>query len=169
MRKVPRRRRWPWPLTLVGASAAAVAGAPLAAAVGVGLVAGGMLDSYVHVFRRNRARKILAALPFGVITQQAGGLDPWRNPRSISTATLRVTSPIDDDAAQQLAARLLATANLSITVEDDRITLAMWTWKTDDMLLLAHVLDRWGRTVHASHTIAEVSVVFGAGGPAPSI
>ena len=149
VRKPARRRRWPVALLAASSLGAAIAGPGVLALIGYGLFGVGVVDLRM---RRRRAVAILRAAPFGVVA-----VEP---PRAIDEVIVRLARAPDDDAARRLGEALIAISDLAIAIDDQRISLTGWRWKYDDELLLAHVLDTWGRRVHADHGIVEVTVAY---------
>jgi len=136
--------------TWLGIGAPAALGFPPIALIGLGLFGTGMIATGLH---RSRAKKLLRSPPFGVTW-----IDP---PTAIEEVILRLARAPDDEAAQSLAEALLAISDLSISIVDDRMSLTGWTWNWDDQLLLAYVLDTWGRRVHAEHGLVGITVTPG--------
>jgi len=141
-----RRRRWPMFLVWLGMLSPLAVGMLPLALVGYGVFGAGMIGTGVY---RRRAKKILRSPPFRFV---------WLDPlRALVEVTVRLARAPDDEQVQRIVDALLAISDLSISITDDRIALTGWTWNYDDQLLLAYVLDTWGRPVHADLGIAEIT------------
>jgi hypothetical protein len=157
-------------LAAIGGTVIAVLGAPVAPA----FVVAGMVGTGIHLAlsegRRRRLVAELDALPFPVRHSRASALELWWRDRSpIRSAELRFAAPLDGVVAERIASDVMARVpGLAVVTAADAITLERWQWRGDDLLLLAALLETWGREVHVAHPVAEVFVAWSAGGPSTS-
>lgn len=125
---------------------------------------GSIIVSVIGRRRLTAANRRIAELPFPVTHSRAGAVDADGYQSRIHTATVRLAG--DHAALAEAATALVAwVPALSVAIHDDALVLTQWPWGSEDLLLLAAVLDGWGRGVHATHAIAEVVVDWGEGGP----
>jgi hypothetical protein len=164
---VVRRRTWrvPWILMVAGASAGAlaIAGAPamFAAIMGGGVAAyGGAVTGW---FRRSRAATALDALPFPVEHNRPSAIEPLLRARRLSSVTIRLGAALAGPDLERAIARI--GFSLSVKSEGPSLTLSGWPRIADHLGLLAQLLATWGRELHASHGIANVSVNWSSDGP----
>lgn len=147
VRNPRRRRRWPMFLVWLGMGSPLAAGMLPVALLGFGVFGVGMIGMGVQ---RRRARKILRSAPFHVTW-----IDP---PTALAEVNIQVARAPDDESSRQVGEALVAISDLSIAIVETRIELRGWSWKYDDQLLLAYVLDTWGRRVDTAHGIVEITV-----------
>jgi hypothetical protein len=83
--------------------------------------------------------------------------------------TVRLESGLDDReceswcrAANDLVPRL------TVIADGATIALSSWPWRNHDLMLLAQLMDSWGRALHAAHRILSVDVCWAEGGPTQS-
>jgi hypothetical protein len=57
---------------------------------------------------------------------------------------------------------------LTVIADGASIALTSWSWRKQDLVLLAHLLDSWGRELHAAHGIRSVDVCWAARRGPPS-
>jgi len=125
--------------------------------------------------RRQRSLKALSDLPFA-LRHDPGDMDaPISTVRRVARLTIVLAEALPDATMEQvvLGARL-ACPELVATTEpatdrlDQIIVLTRWPNGSDDIWLLANILNTWGSELHTKHGIRQARVEWRPSGPPPS-
>lgn len=113
--------------------------------------------------QRRDAEAKLRALPFAVTP-------PPSSRRAVVAVTIALEAALGErDAETWSRAAIELVPRLTVVVDGARITLTAWPWREHDLLLLAQLMDTWGRALHATHVIAAVDIAWAEGGPTQSL
>lgn len=108
--------------------------------------------------RRRAAETKLRSLPFPIAHDRAWSVDEGR-PRAIVDVTVRLKEALSDrDLERWWSTVRELVPQLTVVSGGTTIEMRAWPWRDDDALLLAHLLDGWGRRLHAAQGIAGVDV-----------
>jgi len=120
---------------------------------------------------RRRAEARLRSLPFPITHDGSWSVETGTRARAIVSATIRLKDELGGrDLARWCSAVTELAPRLSVIASGSSIALTRWPWRSDDVLLLAQLLDAWGRPLDAAQGIHSVEVRWArASGPPAGI
>ena len=154
----PRQIHWAAIIVAAGGGAGLIAGLPAGVVAGVALTFGALSYAGVALLRGRQARRVLSTLPFPVALGDDVGADVARPIREVE---IELAGPLAGLAGDELAAQWIAHG-LGTRVAGSSLVLTGWQWGAGDLAMLAELLDRTGRALHARQPIAHVTVHWAA-------
>jgi hypothetical protein len=109
---------------------------------------------------RRDASDRLRALPFPV-THDRPSVITNDDPRPIVSVTISLAQRMGNrDGDEWCRAANDRAPDLTVIADAATIRLTSWSWRKQDLVLLAQLLDSWGRALHAVHGIRSVDVCW---------